>query len=147
MSDKQPEGKTNPANSEGAGSKKKGRSAAEWTTLAVSIVVVLTLAGLVVYQYFTEGTAPPIIEVKPVLEQVRHEGETYYIPVEVTNSGEQTAESVEVQLSLSTGESQPETTGFTIQFLAGKETHHQTAAFQNDPAQGTLEHTITFATP
>lgn len=129
----------------GAGSEE--RSTAEWVTLVVSVLIVLALAGLIIYQQMVRGTEPPLIEVTPKLEEMRQEGNAYYVTIEVTNKGELTAEDVEVQLSLETGEGQPEVAAFTLKLLAGRETESQTVIFQNDPSKGKLTHVVAFSTP
>ena len=125
----------------------KKRTGAEWFTLAISVLIVLVLAGLVIYQEVARGTEPPVIEVQPRLEEVRQEGNTYYVPVEIANKGERTAEDVEGQISLEIEGEEPETIAFAVKFLAGGETDEQTAAFQNDPSKGKLTHVIAFSTP
>ena len=126
---------------------KRGRSAAEWTTLIASVVVVLGLAGLVVFDYFTRGTGPPIIEIAPIMEEIRQEGESFYLPVEIANRGAVTAEEVVVEVTLRGADNSEETVSFTTVFLAGGETHHQTVVFRTDPRQGELEHVTSFSTP
>lgn len=131
---------------QGDGSK-EGRSGAEWTTLAVSILIVLALVGLVSYQHFAGGTEPPLIEVEPQTGEMRQDGDAYYLPVTVTNKGDITAESIEIELSLDSGDGEMEAISFTVEFLAGGERAHQTAVFYKDPAQGTLSHNISFSVP
>ena len=129
---------------------KKGqdkRTGAEWVTLGASVLIVLALAGLVLYQQFTQGTKPPTIQIEPKLNEMRQEGDAYYLPVEVTNTGEKTAESIEVQFSLDPGEGEPEAAAFSVQFLAGGESENQTIVFQSDPSKGKLTHVVAFSVP
>ena len=56
------------------GGEKKGRTTAEWVSLFVSVAIVLALVGGLIYQIFARGSRPPIIEVKPLMEEVRQEG-------------------------------------------------------------------------
>jgi uncharacterized protein (TIGR02588 family) len=137
----------NPQQQQEKGEQSKERTAAEWITLGVSVLIVLALAGLVIYQELARGTEPPVIEVMPRLGETRHEGDAYYVPIDVTNKGETTAEDIEVQLSLEAGEGQPEVAAFTLKFLAGAETESQTVVFQNDPSKGKLTHVVAFSVP
>lgn len=121
------------------------RSTAEWVTLSASVLIVLTLAALVLYQQFTQGTAPPVIEVQPRLQELRQEGGAFYLPVEITNKGEVTAEDIEVQLTLQTKDKEPETIQFQVKLLAGGESDTQTAIFQNDPSKGDITHAVAFS--
>ena len=123
------------------------RTGAEWITLGISVFIVLALAGLVIYQEVARGTEPPVIEVQPKLEQLRQEGGAYYVPIDIANKGEVTAEDIEVQVSLEIEGEEPETIAFTVKFLAGGETGEQTVVFQNDPAEGELTHLVAFTTP
>ncbi len=147
MSDDQSKDKKRATGGQGNGDEKGERTTAEWVSLLVSLAVVLVLVGGLVYQIFARGDGPPVIEVKPLMEEVRQEGDSYYLSLDITNNGDRTAENVEVQLSLDTGQGEPETMQFQIQFLDGGETENQTVVFQNNPAEGELTHTASFHVP
>ena len=115
-----------------------GRSAAEWTTLAISIVLILGLLALVTYVSINGGNEPPIVEARPLLDEMRHEAESYYLPVEVTNRGGRTAEEVLVTAALAGSDGSAEESEFTLDFLAGGETREGTAVFTTDPSAGEL---------
>ena len=117
---------------------RSGRSVAEWTTLAIGAVLILALVGLVTYLYVSGDNRPPVVAATPLDQEIRHEEGTYYVPIEVTNRGDRTAEEVVVQAELSTGEGAPEVSEFTIDFLAGGETAEGTVAFSADPSAGEL---------
>ncbi len=51
----------------------------------------MALAGLILFDYFMRGSDPPIIEVSPVLGEIRQEGDSFYLPVDVVNKGAETA--------------------------------------------------------
>ncbi len=116
----------------------RGRSAAEWTTLAISIILILGLLALVTYVSMTGGSEPPIVEAMPLETQIRHEGESYYLPVAVTNRGGRTAEEVVIQAELAGSDGSSEASEFTLDFLAGGETREGTAVFATDPLVGEL---------
>jgi uncharacterized protein (TIGR02588 family) len=116
-------------------------------TLAVSLLVVLAVAGLVVFQHFAQGTEPAVIEVAPRLEGVREEGELFYLPVDVENGGDMPVEDVAVELTLNMEGEEPETAQFVVPFLAGDESDEYTVSFPMDPRQGEISHTITFHEP
>src|SRR5687768_5825185 len=136
------------SNKQGAGKGEgKKASTAERITLGISVLIVLALAALVIYQQIAGGTEPPVIEVQPRLEEIRQEGGAYYVPIDISNKGELTAEDVEVQMSLEIDGEEPETIAFAVKFLAGGETGQQTVVFQNNPAEGELTHLVAFTTP
>jgi uncharacterized protein (TIGR02588 family) len=124
-------------------------SPAEWVSFGISLAILLILVGLLGYEHFTRGNRPPVIEATPVLEDVRQEGTFYYLPVDVANRGDMTAEDVQVQVKLKPGPDQEaETAEFAVMFLAGGETAHGTAVMQHDPAQGELSVAVlSFITP
>ena len=124
-----------------------GRSTAEWVTLVVSITIIAVLVGLVLTVYIFGGNDPATIEVRPVLAEVRHADGVAYLPVEVTNTGDQTAEDVSIQMTLHAGEGEPATATFTIRFLAGGEQQRGVVAFPHDPAAGELQWTLSFIEP
>jgi uncharacterized protein (TIGR02588 family) len=121
-----------------AGEGQRRRSAAEWTTLAVSIFLILGLLALVTYVSMTGDNDLPIVEAKPLPAEMRHEGESYYLPVAVTNRGGRTAEEVVVEAELAGRDGSSEASEFTLDFLAGGETREGTAVFATDPSEGEL---------
>ena len=117
---------------------KRGRSVAEWTTLAISIVLILGLLALVTYVSITGGNEPPAIEARSLPAEIRHEGEAYYLPGAVTNRGGRPAQEVLIKAELVAGDGSAEETEFTLDFLAGGETREGTAVFATDPSTGEL---------
>ena len=112
-----------------------GRSAAEWTTLLISLAVIGGLVGLVAWLSINGGAEPPRFIVTPHLEALQHEAERYALPVSVQNAGGQAAQDVRVIAELTAdGELSPETAEFTIDVLAGGETQDGTMLFGHDPA-------------
>ena len=114
------------------------RTAAERITLAISIILILGLVALVTYVSITGGGEPPIVEARPLPDEIRHEGESYFLPVAGTNRGGQTAAEVTIQAELAGSDGSAETSEFTLDFLAGGETREGTAVFASDPAAGEL---------
>ena len=120
------------------GRRRDARSVAEWVSLAISATIVAGLVGLVLYQHLARGDRPPSIDVRPQLEAVRGEAEAYYLPVEIANRGDRTAEDVRVQLVLSADQGRRQAAELRIDFLPGGGTASGTAVFQDDPARGRL---------
>ena len=116
----------------------RGRTAAERTTLAISIILIAALVALVTYVSITGGSEPPIVEARPLLGEIRSEGDSYFLPVAVTNREGRTAEEVLIQAELVGGDGSSEETEFTLDFLAGGETREGTVVFTTDPAAGEL---------
>jgi uncharacterized protein (TIGR02588 family) len=108
---------------------------------------VLGLLGLLTYLSLREGKQPVRIEVQPQLDLVRAEGDRYYLPVEITNQGDETAAEVQVELSLSDSQGNQESSSFTVQFLAGKAAARGEAIFTVDPRQAELTSSASYLEP
>jgi uncharacterized protein (TIGR02588 family) len=131
--------RTNGRNLSAAGPESdRGRGVAEWVTLGVSLAILLGIFGGVSYLYLQGEEQPARIETEANLEDLRFEGDVFYLPVEVVNSGDQTVEEVVVQAELDTGSGPPVSAEITVTFLAGGERAKGTFIFGSDPRQGTL---------
>lgn len=76
------------------------RSLAEWISFTIASILLSIVVALVIYSWVTIQDKPPILNVKTDsdLRQVERQ---FYLPIEVTNSGGGTVESVEVLAELS----------------------------------------------
>lgn len=119
-------------------SERQGRSPAEWTTLLVSLAILLGIAGLVTYLYAVDGNEKPVIVIEPQFAELRQAGDAYYLPVQVTNTGDETAADVRIVGELPTGSGEPETSELEFTFLAGRETADGTMVFSRAPTEAEL---------
>lgn len=108
------------------------RDFAEVVTLIVSIAVVAALVGGVLYVQLARGDRLPSIEARALLEDVRAEGTRYYLPVEVENTGDQTAEAVVVVVMQKVGDREVEHE-LVIDYLPGRGTADASAVLTEDP--------------
>lgn len=115
-----------------------GRSVAEWTTLGISLAILALAFASILWLWARDDASPTTVEVTGVTDELRHEGDAWYLPLEVVNRGDTTAEDVVVEASLDTGEGEPETAEITFSFLASGETARGTAVFTSDPGAGDL---------
>ena len=113
-----------------------GRTVAEWVTFAVSAAIVLAVVVLLGTGLF--GTEDPAAPVARPQGEVREVAGRWFVPVDVTNHGDQTAASVQVLAELTVGDSVVETEQ-VVDFLAGSETAQVVFSFDEDPQQGELE--------
>jgi len=128
------------------GSRGAGRTIAEWTSLGISVAILLAVIVLLSYEYFASSARQPVIEAQPQLGEVRQAGDAYYLPVDLTNRGERTAENVRVEVSLSPG--QGESSQFELRFLAGGATERGIVIFREDPSEGNVTvDTVSFRKP
>lgn len=116
----------------------EGRSAAEWTTFAISAAILVAIIGMITWLSFRGAEEPPIIVAEARLDQARVDGGSWYVPIEVVNEGDRTVEEVTIEAELAGAADQPETAEFTVTFLAGGERATGTAIFSSDPTSGDL---------
>ncbi len=124
------------------------RLVAQRVTFGISLLIVVGMVALIAYQQVAGGNRPPVIDVQWQLQNVRQEAGVYYVPVEVTNRGDATAEDVRIRPAFAVGGDRRDLAELVIPFLAGGETVEGTIALPEDPARGTLTVTsISFMRP
>jgi uncharacterized protein (TIGR02588 family) len=123
---------------EPSGKKRQGHSAAEWVTLVLSSLLIAGVSVAVAYFTITSGDAPPSFTTEPQPAETRGNTEEFYLPVTVTNTGDEPAQEIQVRVELQSGD-QTETAVFTIDLLAAGESEEGTAVFQSDPSQGAIQ--------
>lgn len=116
----------------------KQRSIAEWTTLAMSVLIVAGMIAAVSWLNFRGNEEPPVVVVEPHLDAIREDESGYYLPVTITNNGDTTVAEAMVLGELDSGEGEPETAEITIPFLAGGESVGGAFVFRSNPAEGEL---------
>ena len=110
--------------------------------MAVSAFIVIALVALIVFNRYNKGDKPASIQAVAIIGEVRQQHKSYYLPVEVTNTGNRTAEGVKIS-----GTAGSEVRDFEITFLDGEEKARGTLVFTQDPrAQLKLE-VISFREP
>lgn len=114
------------------------RSIAEWTTLAISLSIILAFIGAITWLQVSSNGKPAIIAVEPQIEHIRHDDTGYYLPVTVRNDGAETVEDVRIQAALKIPGEDTELREFTIDFLVRDEVTAGTFVFTHDPAAGEL---------
>ena len=116
---------------------KPQRSAAEWTTFSIALLVLATLIGLVIYKWITQKNEPPLLSVTPQSE-IRQVPGQFYVPFSIINTGGATAESVQVIAELRINDEIAESGEQQIDFLASGEKQEGAFVFSRDPRQGKL---------
>jgi uncharacterized protein (TIGR02588 family) len=119
------------------------RSAAEWTTLAISAAVLVGIVGLILWLAYRTDDLPPTITVEANLEQIREESSGYYVPITIRNDGDATVQDAIISGELDTGSGQPESAEVTISFLASHEEVSATLVFRSDPTTGDFSAAVT----
>ena len=123
------------------------RTRAEWITLAVSILIVLSVTGYIVYDLVAGSNVDPTIEVIPHYEEMRAEQGAFYLPITVVNHGGRTAEDVSIQFLLQGTEGRSQSTSLTFRFLAPGERSEAVLIFDDNPEEGRLLFTSNYVRP
>lgn len=92
------------------------KNALEWTVFAVSLALVLAVAGFLLYDAFGGAPpGPPRLVVRP--GEPRPEGDMLTVPVVVENTGEQAAEQVLVVVAVRQAGGGEETAELTFDLI------------------------------
>ncbi|MGE3798758.1 MAG: hypothetical protein AB7G88_13070, partial [Thermomicrobiales bacterium] len=76
------------------------RSLAEWTTLLISLAILIAAFMTVTYLYLAGGGDPIDIHAEANLQRVREEDGTFYVAVRVVNEGDSAASDVQIDADL-----------------------------------------------
>ena len=108
----------------------------EWAVFTVSLLAVLATAGFLIHDAVTNtGSAPDLrVEIGPA---ERRSG-AFTVPVTVRNLGDETAEGVQVEVTLEIPGAPPETAEVEITFLPRRSRREAWVTFRHDPRRGRL---------
>lgn len=114
------------------------RTIAEWITFGAATCILSGIVGLVLYTGFTDKQQAPILSVQ-TKEAIRQANGKYQVPFEITNDGDQTAESVQILAELKVNNGVEQTGEQQIDFLSSKEKEEGAFIFDTDPNKGELK--------
>jgi uncharacterized protein (TIGR02588 family) len=123
--------------SESNNQQQQKRTPAEWITFAIACSILSLLIGLVLYNWLTKKHEPPIISVTRNTPIRETQGQ-FYVPFTVTNTGGETAESVQIIAELRVNGEVLESGDQQIDFLSSGETQEGAFIFSHNPSQGQL---------
>ena len=123
--------------SESNNQQQQKRTPAEWATFAIACFILFTLTGLVLYNWLTKKHEPPIISVTRNTPIRETQGQ-FYVPFTVTNTGGETAESVQIIAELRVNGEVLESGDQQIDFLSSGDTQEGAFIFSRNPSQGQL---------
>lgn len=103
----------------------------EWVVFAIGLILLFSTLGYLIYDAATLNETPPVIEVK--LGEIQQSDRQFIIPIAVSNSGNETAENVQIEVVLETGGNEQESAEFTIAFLPRSATREGWVTFHTDP--------------
>ena len=109
----------------------------EWVVFAVSLILVVSTVGYLIYAGLSMGDQPPSIEIRlGTPEQREH---NFIVPVTVVNHGDQTAEGVKIEVVLVSGGEEKARGEVEIPFLPRHATREGWVAFEQDPRTAQLK--------
>jgi uncharacterized protein (TIGR02588 family) len=123
-------------------SDKPGRSSAEWVTFGVSVAILSTIIGLVLYIWLGQQRQPPILSAT-YKKEIRKVNGQFYVPFTLINKGGETVESVRILAELETKNNSKEEGEQEIDFLSGGEEREGAFIFSKNPMQGKLTIKVT----
>jgi uncharacterized protein (TIGR02588 family) len=112
-------------------------STAEWISLGIAVTLLTVVIGLVTFLWASDRQRqPPLLQVNQ--SKIRQVQDQFYVPFEVSNTGGQTAESVQVIAELRVDGVTVESGEQTFEFLSSQETAGGAFVFTRNPQQGEL---------
>lgn len=108
----------------------------EWVVFCVSLVVVAGAIGFLAWDAIHGEGSPPALSVE--LGRPEPRGGTWAVPVTVRNQGDETAEGVNVEVTLETPGAEPETADFEAAFVPRQSKREGWVTFRTDPSRGRL---------
>jgi uncharacterized protein (TIGR02588 family) len=109
----------------------------EWIVFAVSLALVAGIVGFLAWDAVQEEDSPAVLSVELGRPEPRGSG-TWAVPVTVRNRGDETAENVNVEVTLETPGAEPETADFEAAFVPRRSKSEGWVMFRNDPSRGKL---------
>jgi uncharacterized protein (TIGR02588 family) len=114
------------------------RSWAEQVSFGIAALIVLTLISAVSYLWWSKRQPAPANPVIARTEPIQQLSGQFHVPFELTNEGDDTAESVQVIAELRIKGEVVETGEQQIDFLSSHETEAGMFIFSQDPRRGKL---------
>jgi uncharacterized protein (TIGR02588 family) len=111
------------------------RTAAERVALTIAALILAVVIGMIVFLWITSEHAPPRFEV--TRGELRTENGAFYLPVTVTNQGDETASQVTLEGSL-TVDGAEESATTTFDFIPGHSEVEAVLIFRADPQEATI---------
>src|SRR5688572_24234723 len=125
VAEREPMQKRSPGGTRGRGSgRPAGRLVAEWVTMGISAVIILGVAGFLVWKGLNEESVFVPAEVKVRLDQAVERGGKFVVPVAVENLGRRTLKDFKVRLSYKavSGSGERESEDLVVDFLGERAT-------------------------
>lgn len=110
----------------------------ERVTLVASVAILVALLGGIAWLQSSDGSARPALDVTPRYGDAYQRHGDWYLPVEVTNSGDQPTDMVRIDLLQSVPGERPEVAELEFAFLAGAEVEQSVVVFEDRPSEANV---------
>lgn len=120
-----------------ADSAPRQRSLAEWVTFGAAAALLCAVIGIIIYDWAVTPPSAPVLSAKLARNIERINGQ-FQVPFEVTNTGGQTAESVQVIAELIRDGEVIEDGEQQVDFLSAGESEEGAFLFTKDPGDAEL---------
>ncbi len=117
--------------------KKPKKNWLEWSVFALSLVLILATAGILIHEQLSLGEKPAEPHLK-LGRPVARDG-YFAVPVTVVNRGDETAANVHLSVVLHLPDGPEETAEFDLPYLPRRATREAWITFRQDPRAGKLE--------
>ena len=114
-----------------------GRTLAEWVSFGIATTILLTVIGIIIYDWVATPLSAPVLNVQ-LSSNIQQINGQFQVPFEVTNTGGQTAESVQVLAELLRDGEVVEDGEQQIDFLSAGESEEGAFVFTTDPGTSEL---------
>jgi uncharacterized protein (TIGR02588 family) len=108
------------------------RTVAEKVSLFVSLLVIASVLGLVLYLWFVDSHRPALLRIER--GAIEHEGEQFQVPVTVINEGGSTATDVVIEGRVEV-EGREENSTISFDFIPANSQSEGVMIFSSDPSQ------------
>lgn len=130
--------KQNPPSSERSSEEKKkkerkGRQLAEWVSLCISVVLILGIAGFLLYEALNSGEPYLVAETEILYDRMKKMDGTYILPIEIRNDGEHAIRELTIQVSYTPPGGKEETRDLTLNYLGEGSSQKRYLYFKDDP--------------
>jgi uncharacterized protein (TIGR02588 family) len=109
------------------------RRFAEWISLGISAVLLLSLAGYLILQALAPDSPYLLAEARPLTEEVQQKGDRFILPIEISNRGRRTLRELKVEVGVTEPGGRSETRELQIDYLGEQSAQTVFLYFEQDP--------------
>ena len=116
-----------------------GRKLAEWVTTGVSLVLVLGVAGFLIYEGMNQDSMFVGADVKVLVEQAVERGGKYVVPIRVENQARRTLKDFKVRVTYRSASGERESEDVVIDYVGERASATVYVYIDRDPRGAEME--------